>query len=86
MTQSSDFTESSAWVTRLRRLGLNEVASALIGELRPLGLVGSQLITLTTPVLSTFVDAQRLAQLADWLEDTDRVEKFCRALESEEHS
>lgn len=86
MTRASDFTTDSAWIARLRRWGLNDVASALIGELRPLGLVGSQLIMLATPVLSTFVDGQRLTQLTDWLEDADRVEEFCRALESEEHS
>ncbi len=86
MTQPSDFTDSSAWVARLRRWGLSEVTSVLIDELRPFGVVGSQLITLTTPVLSTFVDAQQLSRLADWLEDADRMEAFCRALESEEQS
>lgn len=84
MTPTSDLNHDSAWASRLRHWGLSDIALVLLEALQPLGLVASQLITFSTPVLSTFVAPHKLAQLADWLEDPDRVEEFGASLEREE--
>ncbi len=84
MTPTSDMNHESAWASRLRQWGLSDMGLVLIEGLRPLGLVASQLIVLTTPVLSTFVAPARLAQLADWLEDPDRLEQLSSALDPED--
>ena len=84
MTPTSDLNRESTWVSRLKQWGLGDIGLVLIEGLRPLSLVASQVIMLTTPVLSTFVTPDKLAQLTAWLEDPDRVEQLTDALARED--
>lgn len=78
--------DDQAWANRLRRWGLDEIAPVFIDVLRPLGFVGSQLLALASPVLSSFVDARRLDEWIDVLDDPERLEQLVRALDREADS
>ena len=80
MTSEPVVTEH-VWVDRLQRWGLGGVASTLIDVLRTLGFFGSQAIILAAPLLSTFVDPDRLDHLSDLLEDPDRLHQLSRMLD-----
>ncbi|HZY44855.1 MAG TPA: hypothetical protein VFF70_08915 [Anaerolineae bacterium] len=73
-------TNKSIWIDRLQQWGLGGVASTLIDVLRPLGFFGSQAISMASPVLTTFVDPDRLDRLAGLLEDPDRLTQLSRLL------
>jgi hypothetical protein len=71
------------WAARLQRWGLDEIAPVLVEALRPLGPIGSQLLTIASPLLTTFVDRQRLDHWIEVLDDPDQLEQFARALDRE---
>ena len=71
------------WAARLQRWGLDEIAPVFIEALRPFGPIGSQLLTVASPLLTTFVDDQRLDHWIDLLDDPDRLEQFARSLDRE---
>jgi hypothetical protein len=83
MTSQSAVDDDRIWVERIRQWGLGDVAPVLLDVLRPLGFVGSQLLILAKPVLTTFVDAARLDQLSALLEDPARLERLRQALARE---
>ena len=86
MTSQSAVDDDRIWVERIRQWGLADVAPALLDGLRPLGLIGSQLIILAKPILTTFVDAARLDQVSALLEDPARLERLRQALTREADS
>jgi hypothetical protein len=51
--------------------------------LRPLGLVGSQLIIMAKPVLTSFVSSAQLDQLTALIEDPDRLARLRQAIDAE---
>jgi hypothetical protein len=51
--------------------------------LRPFGAIGGQLLTLASPLLTTFVDEGRLDQIVETLDDPERLEQFLSALDRE---
>ncbi len=71
----------SIWIDRLQHWGLGGVASVLIDVLRPLGFFGSQAISMASPLLTTFVDPDRLDRLSSLLEDPDRLAQLRRLLD-----
>ena len=71
------------WAARLQRWGLDEIAPVFIEALRPFGPIGSQLLTVASPLLTTFVDDRRLDHWIDVLDDPDRLEQFARSLDRE---
>jgi len=71
------------WATRLQRWGLDEIAPVFIEALRPFGPIGSQLLTVASPLLMTFVEDKRLDHWIDVLDDPDRLEQFTRSLDRE---
>ena len=71
------------WVARLQRWGLDEIAPVFIEALRPFGPIGSQLLTVASPLLTTFVDDRRLDHWIDVLDDPDRLEQLARSLDRE---
>lgn len=83
MTLHSQADDDRIWIERLQRWGLRGIAPALIDALRPLGFVGSQLIILGRPILTTFVDAAQLDQLSALIEDPDRLERLRHTLAHE---
>jgi hypothetical protein len=75
--------DDRAWVARLQRWGLDEIAPVLFDVLRPFGFIGSQLLALASPVLTTFVDARRLDRWIDVLDSPEQLEEIIRALDRE---
>ena len=71
----------SVWVNRLQQWGLGGVASTLIDVLRPLGFFGSQAIILASPLLTTFIEPDRLDHLSGLLEDPDRLQQLSQLLD-----
>ncbi len=63
------------WVARFQRWGLGSFTPILLDALRPLGFVIGQLLTLMTPVLTTFVAGNQLDQFVALLDDPDRLER-----------
>ncbi len=80
MTPESE-TPQSIWIDRVQQSGLGSVAAVLIDVLRPLGFFGSQAISLAAPILTTFVDPDRLENLSSLLEDPDRLQQLSRQLD-----
>ena len=82
MTSSSVSPTDQALVDRLRRWGVADVAPVFLTALQPLGIVGSQLLTLASPLLTTFVDARRLDDWIALLDDEERLDQLTRLLEN----
>lgn len=83
MTIPSTSQDDRAWAARLQRWGLDEAAPIFIEILRPFGPLGSQLLTLASPLLTTFVDEDRLDRIVETLDDPDRLDQFLRRLDGE---
>ncbi len=83
MTPSSTSQDDRTWTARLQRRGLDDIAPVFIEVLRPFGAIGGQLLTLASPLLTTFMNDDRLNQLIEMLDDPDRLEQFARSLDQE---
>jgi hypothetical protein len=83
MTPSSISRDDQTWAARLRRWGLDDMAPVFGEVLRPFGAIGGQLLTLASPLLTTFVDQDRLDRIVEVLDDPDRLDQFLRSLERE---
>jgi hypothetical protein len=83
MTPSSTSQDDRAWATRLQRWGLDDVAPIFVEVLRPLGAIGGQLLTLASPLVTTFMSEDRLDQLVETLDDPDRLDQVLRSLDHE---
>ena len=83
MTSQSVADDDQVWIARFQRWGLRGTAPVLLDVLRPLGFVGGQMITMFSPVLTTFVDAAKLDQLVGLLEDPVRLERLRHTLADE---
>ncbi len=83
MAPTSTSQDDQAWAARLRRWGLDDLAPIFIEVLRPFGAIGSQLLTLASPLLTTFVDADRLDHIVETLDDPDQLDQLLRNLDRE---
>ena len=83
MTPSSTSQDDRTWAARLQRWGLADMAPIFGEVLRPFGAIGGQLLTLASPLLTTFVDPGRLDQIVETLDDPDRLDQFLRNLDRE---
>ncbi len=83
MTPSSTSQEDRTWTSRLRRWGLDELTPVLGEVLRPFGAIGGQVLLLLSPLLTTFMDEDRLDQIVKTLDDPDRLDQFLRELDRE---
>ena len=83
MTPSSTSQDDRTWAARLQRWGLDDIAPVFIEALRPFGAIGGQLLTLASPLLTTFVHKDRLDQIVETLDDPDRLDQFLRGLDRE---
>jgi hypothetical protein len=83
MTPSSTSQDDRTWAARLQRWGLDDMAPVFGEALRPFGALGGQLLTLASPLLTTFVDQGRLDQIVEVLDDPDRLDQFLRSLDRE---
>ena len=83
MTPSATSQDDRAWAARLQRWGLDGLAPVFGEVLRPFGAIGGQLLTLASPLLTTFVDEGRLDQIVETLDDPDRLDQFLRTLDRE---
>ncbi len=83
MTPSSTSQDDRTWAARLQRWGLDDLAPVFIEVLRPFGALGGQLLTLASPLLTTFVDEGRLDRIVEALDDPDQLDQFLRNLDRE---
>jgi hypothetical protein len=83
MTPSSTSQDDRAWAARLQRWGLDDIMPVFSEVLRPLGTVGGQLLTLASPLLTTFMSEDRLDDLIETLDDPDRLDQVLRSLDHE---
>lgn len=83
MTPSSTSQDDRAWAARLQRWGLDDIAPVFIEMLRPFGAIGGQLLTLASPLLTTFINEDRLDQIVETLDDPDRLDQALRSLDHE---
>jgi hypothetical protein len=74
--------DDQIWIDRFQHWGLSAVAPMLLDVLRPLGLVGSQLIIMAKPVLTSFVPSARIDQFTDLIEDPERLARLRQAIEA----
>ncbi len=82
MSPQSVENDDQIWVDRLQRWGVSGIVPALLDVLRPVGLVGSQLIIMAKPILTTFVAAEQIDQFTTLIEDPERLARLRRALEA----
>ena len=75
--------EDQIWLERFQRWRLGGFAPVLLDVIGPLGLVGSQLIIMAKPVLTSFVSAAGIDQFTALIEDPDRLARLRRAIEAE---
>lgn len=83
MTSSSTSQHDRTWAARLQHWGLGDIAPIFIEVLRPFSVLGSQLLTVTSPLLTTFIDGSRLDQIIEALDDPHRLDQFLRDLNRE---
>ncbi len=83
MTPTSTSQDDRTWTARLRRWGVDDLAPVFVEVLRPFGAIAGQLLTLASPLLTTFVDADRLDQVVETLDDPDRLDQLLRNLDRE---
>ncbi len=83
MTPSATSQDDRTWSARLQRWGLDDIAPIFSEVLRPFGAIGGQLLTLASPLLTTFINDDRLDQLIEMLDDPDQLEQFARSLDQE---
>ncbi len=83
MTPSATSQHDRTWAVRLQRWGLDDIAPVFIDVLRPFGAIGGQLLTLASPLLTTFMAEDRLEQIIETLDDPDRLDQFLRQLDGE---
>ncbi len=82
-TSHDDRAWGAQWAARLQRWGLDEIAPVFIEALRPFGPIGSQLLTLASPLLTMFVGNPQLDHWIEVLDDPDRLEQIAQALDRE---
>jgi hypothetical protein len=83
MTPPSTSQDDRTWAARLQRWGLDDVAPVFLSALRPLGAIGGQLLTLASPLLTTFMREDRLDHIIETLDDPDRLDQLLRSLDHE---
>lgn len=75
MTPSSTSQDDRTWAARLQRWGLDDMAPIFSEVLRPFGAIGGQLLTLASPLLTTFMDEDRLDRIVELLDDPDQLDQ-----------
>jgi len=72
------------WIEKLHTWNLHHVTAAALEGLRPLHVVGAQLLYLGQPVLSTFLPSNSTTHLAQILEDPESTQRFVDQLRTYE--
>lgn len=72
------------WIAKLHTWNLHRVTAAVLEGLRPLHIVGAQLLYLGQPVLSTFLPRKTTTDLAQLLEDPESTQHFVDMLRTYE--
>ena len=81
---SGEAAAERAIAARIRRAGLTAPALLWLDSSRPLSFVGGQALRLGEPLWSVFASPARLLELADVLEDRDRLDRLLRLLDDDE--
>ena len=83
MTPVSISEENRIWIDRFRRLGLGSFTPLLLDVLRPIGVLGSQVMIMAAPLLTTLTDPAKLESLTALLEDPDRLRQISQIMAQE---
>jgi hypothetical protein len=68
------------WIKTLHKMRLDSLMVTILEALGPLNILGAQLVYLTQPVLSTFIDEDQSQYFAKILEDPSETTSFINAL------
>ena len=83
MTPVATSEENRIWIDRFRRLGLGSFTPMLLDVLCPIGFLGSQVMIMAAPLLTTFADPAKLESLTALLEDPDRLRQISQIMAQE---
>ena len=70
------------WAARLQRWGLTGLMSAFLEAAAPLAPIAGQALYVAQPTLGLFVPRQSITDLAQWLDQPERLADFRRVLET----
>ncbi|MBN1314136.1 MAG: hypothetical protein JXA42_01665 [Anaerolineales bacterium] len=68
-------------VKKIQRLGLVDFTTAILDGFRPVAFIGGQLLWLAQPALGIFMDSNRIAGLAQLLEQPEAIDMLRDRLE-----
>ena len=70
------------WIKTLYKLRLQNLTATILEALGPMNILGAQLVYLSQPVLSPFIDNDQSQYIAKILEDPSETTSFINALRS----
>ena len=70
------------WVNVLHRWGLQEITAVVLDAVKPLNLLGAQVVYLGQPIFKQLVAKDHLEALANMLEDPTQTQAFISLLET----
>ena len=70
------------WIKKLYKLQLQNLTATFLEALGPMNILGAQLVYLSQPVLSPFIDIDQSQYFAKILEDPSETSSFIDALRS----
>jgi hypothetical protein len=70
------------WIKTLHKMRLDNLMVTILEALGPLNILGAQLVYLSQPVLSAFIDEDQSQYFANILEDPSETRSFINALRS----
>ncbi len=68
------------WADRVHRWGLSNLTASILDGIGPLTLLGAQALYLAQPILSPLVPNNHINELANLLEEPEKVEAFAAYL------
>ena len=70
------------WANMLHRWGLDEVTAIVLDAVKPLNLLGAQVVYLGQPIFKQIISNGHLEALANMLEDPTQTQAFISLLET----
>jgi hypothetical protein len=68
------------WVKTLYKMRLQNLAATILEALGPMTILGAQVVYLTQPILSSFINGDQPLDFARILEDPSETDQFIKAL------
>ncbi len=74
------------WVNTLHRWGLQEITAVVLDAIKPLNLLGAQVVYMGQPIFKQLVANDQLEAFASMLEDPTQTQAFISLLETTHHN